>query len=127
MAESPNLSVILIVEDEPFTRELAVICIDEWLHRTLVAEGVESAMTILRSGQNIDALFTDINLKDAHHGGFDVARAAIALLPDLRVLYTSGNPATNELKSHFVSGAHFLRKPYTPDQLRIGLDALLGA
>jgi len=120
------LSVILIVEDEPFTRELAVICIDEWLHRTLVADDMGSALAIVRSVQSIDALFTDINLKDARLGGCDLAREAITLHPDLRVLYTSGNQATDELRSLFVSRAHFLGKPYTPDQLRIGIDALLG-
>lgn len=121
------MSVILIVEDEPFTRELAVISIDEWSHHTLIADDMGSALAILRSGQSIDALFTDINLKDARLGGCDLAREAIILHPDLRVLYTSGNEATDELRSHFVSRAHFLGKPYTPDQLRIGLDALLEA
>lgn len=121
------MSVILIVEDEPFTRELAVICIDEWLHHTLVADGIESAIAIVRSGQSIDALFTDINLRDARLGGCDLAREAVVLHPDLRVLYTSGNQASDDLRSLFVSGAHFLSKPYTPDQLRMGLDALLGA
>ncbi len=127
MAENLTLSVILIVEDEPFTRELAVMCIDEWLHHTLVADGIESAMAIVRSGQTIDALFTDINLDHARLGGCDLARAAIIVHPDLRVLYTSGNPSTDALRALFVSGAHFLGKPYTPEQLRIGLDAVLGA
>jgi CheY-like chemotaxis protein len=126
-AENLKLSVILIVEDEPFTRELAVICIDEWLHRTLVADDMGSALAIVRSGESMDALFTDINLKDARLGGCDLAREAIILHPDLRVLYTSGNEATDELRSLFVSRAHFLGKPYTPDQLRIGIDALLEA
>ncbi len=121
------MSVILIVEDEPFTRELAVMCIDEWLHRSLVADGIENALAIVRSGERIDALFTDINLNDARLGGCALAREAITLHPDLRVLYTSGNRATDELRSLFVSGAHFLGKPYTPDQLRIGIGALLEA
>ncbi len=121
------MAVILIVEDEPFTRELAGMCIDDWGHRTLFAGSVEEALALVRSGQPIDALFTDINLNDAVLDGCDLAREAITLHPNLRVLYTSGNQATDQLKSLFVLGAHFLSKPYTPDQLHTGVDALLEA
>lgn len=121
------MAVILVVEDEPFTRELAVLCINEWLHRALFADSRETALAIVRSGQSIDALFTDINLNGERAGGFDVAREATRLLPQLRVLYTSGNRATDRVRAQFVSGAHFLDKPYTLDQLRIGIGVLLGA
>ena len=121
------MAVILIVEDEPFTRDLAGMCMDDWGHSPLLADSVESASTILRSHQRIDALFTDINLNGGSADGFDVAREGVGLHPDLRVLYSSGNQLSDQLRSSFVSGAHFLGKPYTPEQLRIGLDALLGA
>jgi hypothetical protein len=43
------------------------------------------------------------------------------------VLYTTGNAATAQLKSQFVTGSHFLGKPYTPDQLHHSVDGLLAA
>jgi CheY-like chemotaxis protein len=121
------LAVILIVEDEVFTRELAGMCIEDWGHKVLFAGTVAEAMGILKTSQAIDALFTDIYLKAAVYGGCDVAKAALALRPDLRVLYTTGNAATDLLKARFVLGSHFLSKPYTPNQLRTSVDSMLGA
>jgi hypothetical protein len=45
----------------------------------------------------------------------------------LRVLYTTGSPLTDELKSLFVNGALFLRKPYTLQQLQGSIGELLAA
>ena len=84
---------------------------------------VDEALVLVRSQRHIDALFTDIYLKKAVLGGCDLARQAIALRPELRVLYTTGNSPTPQMKSLFVDGQHFLPKPYTPDQLH---DSVLG-
>lgn len=121
------MAVILIVEDEVFTRELAGMCIEDWGHSVLFAGSVDEALLHLQSRQPIDALFTDIYLKAAVFGGCDLAREAIALRPDLRVLYTTGNAATAQLKSRFVTGSHFLGKPYTPTQLHASVDGMLAS
>jgi CheY-like chemotaxis protein len=119
------MAVILIVEDELFTRELAGICIEDWGHRALFAGSVEEAMSVLRSNAKIDALFTDIYLKTAVFGGCEVAAQAMTIRPELRVLYTTGNSANAQLKSRFVTGSHFLSKPYTPKQLHTSVDGML--
>ena len=121
------MAVILIVEDEVLTREIAELMIQDGGHHTLSASDVDEALSLLRSPQHIDALFTDIYLKTAVLGGCEVAHQAIKLQPKLRVLYTSGNSATDKMKALFVEGAHFLRKPYTPHQLQVSLEGLLTA
>jgi CheY-like chemotaxis protein len=121
------MATILIVEDDAFTREMAGMYIEAWGHDALFADCVEGALPFLRSPQSIDALFTDIYLKAAVFGGCDLAREAVALRPDLRVLYTTGNAATESLKSRFVTGSHFLGKPYTEDQLHDSVDGMLAA
>jgi CheY-like chemotaxis protein len=121
------MAAILIVEDEAFTRELAGMYIEDWGHSILFADSVEEALEILQSDKPIDALFTDIYLKTAVFGGCDLAREAVDLRPDLRVLYTTGNAATAQLKSRFVMGAHFLGKPYTADQLHDSVKGMLAA
>ncbi len=121
------MAAILIVEDELFTRELAGMYIEDWGHSTLFADNVEDALAILRSGQPVDALFTDIYLKTAVFGGCELARQAMAIRPGLRVLYTTGNSATDQLKALFVKGSHFLGKPYTPNQLHASVDGMLAA
>ena len=121
------MAVILIVEDEVFIREMAEMMIQDSGHHTLSASDVEEALLLLRAPQHIDALFTDIYLKTAVLGGCELAHQAIKLRPKLRVLYTTGNFVTDKMKSLFVEGRHFLRKPYTPDQLQVSVEHLLTA
>ena len=121
------MAVILIVEDALFIREVADMMIQDLGHQTLTAGDVDEALTFLRSPQHIDSLFTDIYLKNLVHGGCDVARQAIALRPNLRVLYTTGNTVTEKMKSLLVEGAHFLRKPYTQNQLQDSVRDMLAA
>jgi len=121
------MAVILIVEDEVFTRTFAELMIKDWGHQTLIASDVEEAMALLRSPEPIDALFTDVYLKADIHGGCELARLALELRPHLRVLYTTGNSATDKMKALFAEGTHFLGKPYTPEQLHLSVDSLLAA
>jgi len=121
------MAIILIVEDDIFIRGLAEMMIQDWGHHTLLAGDVEEALRTLRSPQHIDALFTDIYLKAEVLGGCDVARAAILLRPALRVLYTTGNAVTEKMKAMFVDGRHFLRKPYTENQLQHSVEYMLAA
>src|SRR5450631_2085244 len=86
-AERVLMAVILIVEDDIFIRDFAEMMIQDWGHRTLLASDVDEALSLLRSPQQIDALFTDIYLKKAVLGGYDLADEAIKLRPELRVLY----------------------------------------
>ena len=121
------MAVILIVEDEVFIREIAVMLVEDWGDSVLSANDVESALAFLRSPQQIDILFTDIYLNAAVIGGCELAQEAKRLRPDLRVLYTTGNSATDALKALFVAGAHFIGKPYTPHQLQESVQALLAS
>jgi CheY-like chemotaxis protein len=121
------MAVILVVEDDVFIREIAEMMIQDWGHRTLSASDVDEALSLLRSPQHIDALFTDIYLKTAVLGGCELARQAIALRPKLRVLCTTGNSVTDQMKALLVEGTHFLGKPYTQHQLQDSVEALLAA
>ncbi len=121
------MAVILIVEDEVFTREIAELMIRDWGHQTLSASDVDEALLLLRSPQHIDALFTDIYLKTAVLGGCDLAQLAIKLRPQLRVLYTTGNLVTDKMRALFVEGTHVLRKPYTEQHLHGSVDNLFAA
>ena len=121
------MAVILIVEDDIFIREMTEMVIQDWGHYTLSASDVDEALLLLRSPQQIDALFTDIYLKTAVLGGCELAHEAIKLRPKLPVLYTTGNFITDKLKALFVEGARFLRKPYTHHQLKDSVEGLLAA
>jgi CheY-like chemotaxis protein len=67
------MAMILIVEDDAFIRELTEMTIQDWGYDTLSASDADEALLLLRSPQAIDALFTDIYLKTALHGGCELA------------------------------------------------------
>ena len=106
---------------------MAESMIQDWGHQILSACDVPEALAHLQSPQHIDALFTDIYLKDEIHGGCDIARQALLLRPELRVLYTTANRLTDKLHAQFTAGAQFLSKPYTEDQLGISVQHMLAA
>lgn len=119
------MAVILIVEDDGFLREDAEIMIQDFGHEILSASDVDEALSLLRSSRQIDALFTDIYLKNAVLGGYELADQAIRLRLNLPVLYTTGNTINEQARALFVDGAHFLQKPYTRLQLQNSVDVLL--
>jgi CheY-like chemotaxis protein len=121
------MAVVLVVEDDVFIREVAEMMIQDWGHKTLSASDGDEALLFLRSGQHIDALFTDIYLKHSVLGGCELARQAIKLRPKLRMLYTTGNFVTDKMRALFVDGTQFLSKPYTQNQLQESFSALLAA
>ena len=93
------MAVILIVEDDVFIREVAEMMIQDYGHQTLAAYDVDEALAFLRSPQHIDALFTDIYLRN-----WFMAAAISRFRPlrcgrHLRVLYTTGNNITDKMKA----------------------------
>jgi CheY-like chemotaxis protein len=121
------MAVILVVEDDVFIREVAEMMIQDWGHVTLSASDTDEALLFLRSAQHIDALFTDIYLKNSVLGGCALAHRAITLRPKLRVLYTTGNFVTEKMRTLFVDGTQCLSKPYTQNQLKNCFATLLAA
>ena len=119
------MAVILIVEDDGFLREDAETMIQDLGHDILSASDVDEALSLLRSPHQIDALFTDIYLKRAVGGGYEIADQAVKLRLNLPVLYTTGTTIDDKMKSLFVDGAHFLQKPYTRSQLQNSVEVLL--
>jgi CheY-like chemotaxis protein len=121
------MAIILIVEDDSFIRETAEMMIQDLGYHTLSASDIDEALLLLRSPQHIDALFTDIYLRPLLHGGYDLAQQAIALRPELRVLYTTGSVINDKVKAIIAEGADLLPKPYTQDQLQDSIKELLAA
>jgi CheY-like chemotaxis protein len=119
------MTVVLVVEDEACIRDTAVLLLHDWGYHTLSACDVDEALVVLRSSEPIDALFTDIVLKTAVQGGYELAQEAIALRPTLRVLYTTANAVSDTMTALFVAGASHLRKPYSPAQLQSSLEGML--
>ena len=68
----------------------------------------------LRSGADVDIMFTDIDL-GAGMDGAQLARIAREMRPKLPIIYASGRRSLSDFRS--VPGSTFLPKPYTLKQI----------
>lgn len=121
------MATVLIVDDEVFICIAAEVFVQELGHETLAAVSITEALAHLESASAIDMLFTDIRFHSNKNGGFELAQSGIKLRPKLRVLYTSGSSVTDDMRTLFVTGAQFVQKPYTQDQLRNSMETLFAA
>jgi signal transduction histidine kinase len=80
---------VLVVDDEPTIRMLVIEVLDELGYVTLEAGDGTAALRLLASGVRPDLLVTDVGLPGQMNGR-QVADAALALLPELKVLFITG-------------------------------------
>jgi len=113
---------VLVVEDEPDVRNIAVAFVRALGHATRVAADAEEALAILREDASIDLVFTDVVLGSGLNG-IELAREARGLRPGLPVLLTSGYERTGEGGDD--ASLPLLRKPYQRDALGAAIERLL--
>lgn len=116
---------ILLAEDEPLVRQMAVISLKSLGYTVLDAESGEAAMRLVGRKENLlDLLITDVVMP--HISGTELARQVRLIYPDLRVLYRSGYTDDAIVRSgEFTSHDGFLQKPFTPVRLARKVQELL--
>ncbi len=109
--------LIMIVEDEDVVRNMNLKMLTRLGYRTLSAPNGEQALIILKQCQEkIDLLMTDVVMPDIN--GRELAKRALELQPDLRVLYTSGYTENVIVQRGVLKdGVEFIGKPYSPQAL----------
>ena len=110
----PESPCVLVVEDDAFVRAAAVDALEDEGFQVLEAPSADYAATLLETREGIGVLFTDVSMPGTLNG-FDLARRAQTLYPNMVVLVTSG-----ALPSGF-SGeapqARFVPKPYRMSEI----------
>jgi PAS domain S-box-containing protein len=116
---------ILVVDDEATIRHLIDEVLDEQGYTVIGAGDGAAGIKVLQSGARIDLLITDVGLPNGMNGR-QVADAARALRPGLRVLFITGyaeNAAVGN--GHLEPGMELLTKPFTIEALSLKVAQIL--
>ena len=118
---------ILLVEDNDDLRDLTRLQLERFGYRVLVASHGAEGLRALASDPHVDLLISDVVLP---HGmtGPDLADQAVALWPDLKVVFVSGYNEEHDAleRTRARRPVRLLQKPFLAEELatvvRIALD-----
>lgn len=108
--------IILIVDDDDQVLDIAAIVLASLGHQVIPATNGEAALEIIKYYRSIDLLMTDIVMPGAIDG-WELARRAKQLQPDLHVLYTTGYGDKMMPDQSKPGLGPLLPKPWRADQL----------
>ena len=115
------MATVLIVEDQPQIRALAQSLLEEEGYKTLSAATADDAFAVLAGVEAVDILLVDIILSGDMQAGIDLAKHAVEMKPDLKVVYSTALTLTDRTKGLLLPGSVVLEKPYTLDELLTSL------
>jgi DNA-binding response OmpR family regulator len=119
--------VILVVEDDQLVQSVVEESLTDGGFKIAIASSGENAVELLDAPEGkYRALVTDINLGRNKMDGWDVARHAREIDPNLLVIYMSGKDA-EDWASKGVPNSIMLPKPFAPAQLVTAVSQLLNA
>ena len=110
---------VLVVEDNPEVRAVAVGRLKRLGYQVIEAETAGDAIQRLSDGLAVDAAFSDVMMPGGQ-SGFDLARWIASHRPSLAVLLTSGF-SEDVMPGVDADHLHVLRKPYTQKELEVEL------
>jgi DNA-binding NtrC family response regulator len=111
-----DLATILVIEDEILIRLAACDYLRHCGYRVIEGSNAEEAQRVLRAGEPVEVLFSDVDLGPGLDG-FGLAKWVRAEYPDVRILLASGTVWISEQTSALCDGP-FLRKPYSQEALQ---------
>ncbi|HWJ72537.1 MAG TPA: PAS domain S-box protein [Kaistia sp.] len=116
---------ILVVEDEPRVRRVAVARLRDLGYEVIEASNAAEALATAGEDRTIDLLFSDVVMPGGMDGG-TLAAEIRALRPGIKVLLTSGYAEPSIAERGQAETGTWLRKPYTTAALATRLRTLLG-
>ena len=120
-AACPAVPVVLVVEDEPLLRMMAVDLVEEAGYVAVEAADADQAVAILQGRGDVRILFTDIDLPGSRNG-LALAATTRDRWPPVEIIVTSGHlkPAAADLPDRTV----FFPKPYPHDRVIATMHAM---
>ncbi|SAK99210.1 sensor kinase/response regulator fusion protein [Caballeronia fortuita] len=123
---SGGSETILVVEDDLKVQATVIELLVGLGYHVLKADNADQALAVLASGVHVDLLFTDVVMPGALRSP-EMARRAVQLQPNLRVLFTSGYTQNAIVHGGRLDpGVELLSKPYSRDDLAFKVRQVLG-
>ncbi|WP_455274488.1 PAS domain S-box protein [Rhizobium herbae] len=116
--------LVLVVEDDPRVRRVAVSRLKDLGYQVLEAEDGTDALALFEQTPEIALVFTDIIMPGPLTGD-RLAQAVKERRPDIAVLLTSGYASPEITSGSLLKNASWLKKPYTTRELAVRLRQLL--
>lgn len=116
-------SAILVVEDEPLLRMMAVDLVEDAGFEALEAANADEAIKILECRSDIAVIFTDIDMPGSMDGLL-LAAAVRDRWPPIKIILTSGHIHVSEVELPI--GGKFFSKPYDHVQVTRALQSMAG-
>lgn len=114
MTRAPPHPVVLVVEDEGLVRLDAAESLRDAGYGVVEATDAAEALDIVGARDDIDVLFTDINMPGGMNG-LELAREVHDRHPAIRLVLTSG--AVKPRPDQIPDDGSFLPKPYSPEAI----------
>jgi len=116
---------ILAVEDDNQVRTYVTALLESLGYRVSAARSGAEALDILAQHQDIDLLFTDVVMPGGINGR-QLSEQALNILPNLKVLFTSGYSENAIIHNGRLDrGVQLISKPYHREQLALKLREIL--
>jgi len=115
---------ILLVEDDPRLRRVVSRRLRSLGYQVIEAENGANALTLLAAHPEIAMIFTDFVMPGGMNGD-ELAEAALAAKPTVKVLFTSGYAEPAVARRKLRTGV-WLKKPYTAIELAKRIRDVLG-
>jgi DNA-binding response OmpR family regulator len=119
-----SISILLVEDEVAIQTMLEDELIEAGFTVSMATRGKQAIAMLDAPGAEYRALVTDVNLHDDPITGWDVARRARELHPDLPVIYVTGG-AANEWTSQGVLNSVLVTKPFAPSQVITAVSQLL--
>jgi PAS domain S-box-containing protein len=118
---------ILVVEDDRRVQATVTDTLRHLGYTVLKADDAQSALVIVQSGLHIDLIFTDVVMPGPMRST-ELAKVATRLMPNLKVLFTSGYTRNAIVHGGRLDpGVQLLSKPYSREQLASKIRRMLAS
>ena len=117
---------VLVAEDEPMVRAMAIRALEEAGYTVLAVESGEAALRVFEAEhERIGLVVTDVAM--AGVDGLELGRRLARIRPGLPVLYMSGHPVDETTRRGLHHSHDFIAKPFAPvvlvEAVRLLLDS----